>query len=428
MPVEAELELTIAFSDELGQIISSRFIEKIKAYSGGLFQRGIANSNRLFLTFAGTEEMTPFVLSLIKKASEMGKEYKIGVRDYYLPSYEISFDSDHIGKIKIPFTEAVICNGKSCKVVFKDVEKDFLRRGSVKRIMFLIYSKTREKTWKVIYKNDLPANGTLNPIEELEKRRLAVKGLVKNEYFYLPEGAKELSRIKGAALSGLSKYSLEEFFPLSHTSFSLLEGEDILELAPPEIFESVFGEVENTGEAFESYFITGSIKSISAKSKGVIFDEIPFNLYKAMERRTITQPYYLYAQKNKKLRLTFFEKEENYLNAVQTLTERMKKLLEGLSLNYRIISRKANGNLLRFEGFLPYNKTWITLAEAMFSENAYTKPFQIEGKSGQLNISLENIFLAELAQGTVKPKPDEIDNAEELPRIAETPSKGGLLE
>jgi hypothetical protein len=417
MPVEAELELTIAFSDELGQVISSRFIEKIKAYSGGLFQRGIANSNRLFLTFAGTEEMTPFVLSLIKKASEMGKEYKIGVRDYYLPSYEISFDSDHIGKIKIPFAEAVICNGKSCKVVFKDVEKDFLRRGSVKRIMFLIYSKTREKTWKVIYKNDLPTKGLLNPTEELEKRRLAVKGLAKNEYFYLPQGAKELSRIKSAAIAALSKYSLEEFFPLSHVSFSLLESEDILELAPPEIFESVFGEVENTNESFESYFITGSIKSISARSKGVIFDEIPFNLYKALERRNITSPLYLYTQKNKKILITFFEKEENYLNAVQTLTERMKKLLEGLALNYRIIARKANGDLLRFEGYLPYNKTWITLSEAMFSEDAYTKPFKIEGKSGQLNISLENIFLAEIAQGTINPKAEETTaEKEELPR------------
>jgi hypothetical protein len=423
MPTMAQAELTIVFSEDLGTQSSSRFIEKIKAYSKTRFQRAVFNTNRLFLNFEGDEELTGFLISLIKMVSEAGKECKIGVRDYYVPYYELSFDCDYVGKLKIPFTQAVICNGKTCRVVFKDVEKDFLRKGSIKRIMSLISSKTSEKTWKILYKNDIPSKGLLNPNDEIEKKGLVKKGLARNEYFYLPPGMREMTKLKHLFLDSLSKErNLEEFFPLSHLSFSLLEGEDIMELVPPEIFENVFCEVEKPEEAAESYFITGSVKSISAKPKGVIYDELPFNLYKAMEKQFIKNPQVFYTQKKMKLFVTFLEPSEDYASSVQNIREEIKKIIEGLRLNFRIISRNVNGEAIRFEGFLPYNKTWITLIEAMFSEDFYTKPFKIEGKSGQVNLNLENIFLAQIAQGTISLEvpieekfKDEKINDEEIP-------------
>jgi hypothetical protein len=426
MPVEALVELTLVFSEDLGQQDSSRFIDKIKSYSGDKFQRAVCNTNRLFISFEGHEELTPFILSLVKRVSEMGREEKIGVRDYYLPSYELSFDCEHIGKLEVPFTKGVICNGKACKVIFNDIEKDFLRRGSIGRIMSLIQSKTKEKTWKVLYKSDVPAKGLLNPFEEIEKKDMAKKGLAKNEYFYLPRGMKEISGIKTAILETLNKnFRLEEFFPLSHTPFALLESEDIIEIAPPEIFNYFFGEFENSPQAYESYVITGSVKSMAGKPKGVIFDEIPFNLYKALEKRKMTT-HYFYAQKNMKILITFFEEDENYLLAAKNITDELKTIFK--SLSYRIISRIINGEVIRFEAVLPYNKSWIPIAEAMFSNEAYTKPFKIDGKSGQVNINLENIFLAQVAQGIISVNADEAVIGEEVPTDKKSFQEKDLLE
>jgi len=418
MPTEVQAELTLVFSENLDTQVSSRFIEKIKGWSEGRFQRAVYNTNRLFVTLQATDEISGFIASLIKKVSELAKEYRIGIRDYYLPYYEISFDCDHLGKLKIPFTETIICNGKTCKIIMKDVEKDFLRAGSVGRIIKLIESKTREKTWKVIYKNDLhiSSENQKNPYEEVEKEKLVKKGLARNEFFYLPNGIGEISRIKKAILGELDrKFHLEEFFPLSHLSFSIIENHDVSGLVPPEAFQNSFCELESNLEAYESYLITGSIKALKARSKGIIFDEIPFNLYKALEKRKIVSPHYLYCQKNMKILVTFFETEENYPKASKEISEEMKKMIESMKISYRILSRSVNGEILRYEGYLPHNKTWVTLVEILISGESYTKPFKITGKSGQLNISLENILLVEIAQGLYKEDSKEMQDQELKP-------------
>lgn len=423
MPTEVQAELTIVFSEDLGTQTSSRFIERIKLYSRERFQRAVFNTNRLFVTLAAKEEISLFIASLVKNLSELAREYRIGIRDYYLPYYEIAFDSDYIGKVKIPFTEAIICNGKTCKVIMKDIEKDFLRAGSVGRIIKLIESKTKERTWKIVHKNELHISpeGQKNPYEEIEMEKLVKKGLAKNEFFYLPKGIREISRIKKALLEELDKkFHLEEFFPLSHVSFSIIENHDVSELVPPEAFQNSFCELESTQETYESYVITGSIKSLKARNKGIVFDEIPFNLYKALEKRKVVSPHYLYCQKNMKLLITFFETGEKYPEASKTISEEVKKLLEKMKISYRILSRSVNGEILRYEGYLPYNKTWIPLAEILLSGDAYTKPFKITGKSGQVNISLENILLAEIAQGIIR-----IEKAGSMP---EEPTKRILPE
>jgi len=417
MPIDAQLELTLVFSEDLGTELYTKIVGLIKSYSGEKFQRGVFSTNRMFLNFASNEEMSPFVASLVKRLSLACQEYRIGIRDYYVPYYELSFDCDHVGKLKIPYTEAVICNGKTCKIVFKDIERDFLRGGAVSRVIYLIQSKTRDKLWKTVYKSEPEAKGNINPYEEVEKSNLARKGLAKNEYFYLPRGAKEISRLKNIFLNSLKEdFKLEEFLPVSHTTFSLAETEGLIESVPQELFEYVFCETENASEAFESYFINGSVRSVNARLKGFIFDEIPINLYKAMEKTEIKDPAYLYCQKGPEVFITFFE-NENYESATQKISEAIRSIIDSLGLNYRIISRSVNGEIIRFEAYLPYSKSWAIIAELAFSESAYTKPFSIEGKSGQININLENVLLAQVAQGVVSLKPKEMEiMKEELPR------------
>ncbi|MBN2094854.1 MAG: hypothetical protein JW727_02300 [Candidatus Aenigmarchaeota archaeon] len=399
MPLSSQAELTVALSEELGQVASKRFLEKIKRYSKERYTRGICNTNRLFLSLEGTEELTRFMLSLVKRISEWGKEYRIGVRDYYVPYYEISFGLEHVGKLKIPFTETVICNGKTCKVVFKDLEKDLLRSGGVQKIIDLIKDKATEKAWKVVSKKDVTTTSKQNPFEILETHNLARRGLAKGEYFYLPKGAEKITEIKHKVLNKLSEsFRLEEFYPISHASFGLLENPELIELVPPESFNNTFCETEDDPKFFEAYFITGYVKSLSATQKGVVFDEIPFNLYKALEKRKVISPHYLYAEKNRKILLTFFETPAGYAPRVEQITKLLFELMDMFGLSYRVISRKVRGNAMRFDAYLPYNKGWLTVIETLYSEGLYTKAFKINGKSGQANINLENLLLAQIAQ------------------------------
>ncbi len=145
-------------------------------------------------------------------------------------------------------------------------------------------------------------------------------------------------------------------------------------------------------------------------------------------RRRIEAPKCFYAQKGMKLLVTFLEPADNYVSGTQGILDEAKSAFNRLNLNFRIISRKANGEFIKFEGFLPHNKTWITLAEAMFSEDSYTKPFRIEGKSGQLNINLENTFLALIGQGLVQAKENEFIEREEVPRESTEDVQSELLE
>jgi hypothetical protein len=170
-------------------------------------------------------------------------------------------------------------------------------------------------------------------------------------------------------------------------------------------------ETEDTQSSYESYFITGCVKSVKASVKGVVYDEIPFNLYKALEKRNVKKAHYLYCQKGMKILVTVFETDEDYPSTKQDLIDEIKAIIESFNLNYRVISRSANGEFVKFEAYLPHNKSWIPLAELLFSENIYTRPFRITGKSAQVNINLENILLSQIGQGFL----DNPKNKEELP-------------
>ncbi|MGC9310333.1 MAG: hypothetical protein ACP5E4_01265, partial [Candidatus Aenigmatarchaeota archaeon] len=416
MPTTAQLELTVAFSEELGEVIGSRLVARIKKCAGGLFQRGTYSSNRLFLSFEGKDEMSPFINALIKKLSETAREYKLGVRDFYLPYYELVFDCDHVGKLEVPFTETAICNGKTCKVVFRDLEKDMLK-GGIARIMSLIQSKTREKTWKLVHKSGEETGPQINPFKEVERQKYVKKGLARNEYFYLPKGMKELRAMKKSLMDSLlQNFPLEEFFPISYTTFGLLEKKDILNIVPPEIMSRILAEPDNPAQAYESYFLTGKVPPIKGAPKGIVFEEIPFYLYEALGKRIVQNPHYIYTQKGTSLLITFFEPESGYEASKKKMLETLRGFIEGLGLTYRIVSRKINGEMMRIDCYLPHNKTWLTSADMFFSEDCYTKPFGIIGKSGQVNVSLENFFLSMVAQGKHSPAPE---GAGEIPAVPE---------
>lgn len=402
MEITATAELRIAFSEELGVQASSRILEKIKKHSGPNYQSGVYTAGRFFLVLQGDEELSCLILSLVKNISEWIRDYRIGLRDYYIPNYEISFECDHVGKLDIPHTETVICNGKECKAVFKDIEKDFLKSGGVKRIICLILSKTSGKKWGMVAQPQSPPAQGPNPYEEVESLRLAKKGLTKGEYFYRPRGMKMLLEIKKSVRREFASFGLEEYFPTTYTNFRALEKKGLIEILPPETFFLLASEPIDAAKAYEQYYLKGKVPPIPQKPKGAIYHEIPFNLYHALQKTRIKNPHYLYTLQNSKMLVTFFEKEGNYASAKEAILEKLKSLCNGHGLSFRIISRPLNGEILRFQCLLPHNKTWLTVAEAYFSESHYTRPFKIRGMSGQVNISLENILLSLIGQGLPK--------------------------
>lgn len=395
--MEYKLELTLVFSSDLDETLFTYILKEIKNLAKTEFLRGIYKANRLFLNFESDRELSGLVFKLVKRIKEVGRVYKLGVRDFYVPYYELCFTCDFTGKVKIPIGTC-ICNGENCRLVFMDLEKNFLR-GGVNRTINLINSKIAKKEFVLVSEKKKETDFDGDPIEEMKKNNLIKKGLIKEENFYLPAGAKLIKILKNKILIEFkNKFKIEEIFIPQYIPLDLLNNENILKFIPPEIFSNIVAKPKDKNKIYESYYLLGKVPKMETKNIGVLFNELPLILYRAFENKKIDKEMFLYYLSNLKLVIIFFDNKKKYEFLKKEVLEFLKQMIDTFDLRYRVLIKKLNGELFKFQFYLPYKKSWLSVIDIYFSNENYTRPFRIEGKSGEIVIYLENFLISEIAQ------------------------------
>jgi len=385
--MECELELTIILSNDIYEKVFLEILSKLK--KSEYFVSSTYSANRLYITFSGNRELSKFILGVINELKGFLREYKLGIRDFYVPSYEISFPCEFFGKVEIPITKTVICNGKTCRIVFADLEKEFLRNGLVERAMNLIKNISKKEE-KLIFKQDSNAIPYQEKIQEEIKQEIK-KGIIKEKNIYLPTCAEKISKIKEEIIENLKKeFKAQEIFVPLFIPINLLESRGISALIPKEAFSNFVSKPVNLKKLYEIYYLTEKIPKTEIKNIGLLYNEIPLTLYKALENTTAKKQFFYYLNYIK-LNFAFFDTLENYENTKEKIIGFFKNILNIFGLEYMIVMKKICGKeFFKFEGL---NKKHSSLVEIFFSEEAYTKLFKIKGKSGHGVINLENLLL-----------------------------------
>ncbi|MCK4730687.1 MAG: hypothetical protein KAT28_05200 [Candidatus Aenigmarchaeota archaeon] len=391
--MESQLELLIKFSRDLDEKLFLEIRTKLKKKE--YFVSAIHSANRMYISLFGDKDLSKYVLILIKKLSGYLKEHKLGIRDYYLTSCEITFACDYTGKVKIPVAKAVVCNGKTCRIVFKDIEKEFLRDNFIERAVMLVEEKVSGERDRIIFESETKTTVEKNPSEEAANQGLLKKEIIKDGNIYLPKGAKKIRKIRENLIKELEEiFEAEEIYVPLATPLNLIENKALVKYIPKEIFSEFLSKPVDTEVFYEAYYLTGKIPKIETEVIGWVFNEIPFAFYKAIEN-TVGNKQFFYSVNYLKLNLLFLTNEGKYMDSRKELFDFFRKYFDDFGIRYSITSRKLAGmDYFKFRVFL--NKKWMTCVELLYSENHYTKPFGIKGKSGHAIINIENLFFLQL--------------------------------
>lgn len=376
--MESNLELLVVFSRDLDEEIFQEILTYAKKQP--FFISAIYSANRVYFSFSGDKELSEELLDFIGSLGLFLREYRLGIRDFYLPSYEISFPCEYTGKMKIPLVDSVIFNGENCKLHFKDIEKEEIRKELIEKSIALIQSKLFKKETKVIHPNS-----------EFEKRT-ELSNQIKKENMYEEENIKALSALKDKLSYGMKEFfGSTEVFTSSEVPLFLIEKEGLSENLPKETLSKFIFEPKNKEELYEYYYLTQKIKNSEFENKGILFDDIPINLYHGLEGSK-SRKIFLHYQNGFEIGILFLESEELYESVKEKLIEFFKDFLDSIKCNYQIVLKKIKGK--DFFAFEVISKTGkrVTLIELLFSENIYTEIFKIKSWSGQGKINLRYLF------------------------------------
>ncbi|MHA1869491.1 MAG: aminoacyl--tRNA ligase-related protein [Promethearchaeota archaeon] len=169
-------------------------------------------------------------------APKIGKQYHVRVQENKIDKLKIIFDIEKLPKdnetIKIPFiSELKYINGKACQITFDNINKDFIVRNYIERIIKLIkekidrtYYEGKAEYHNVIYespKRDIKFDK--DPTDEMVKKRWLTPGPTKGKWVYWPPAT--------ALFRTMEKIVVEELLkPLQFKELmgsNIIAGEDI---------------------------------------------------------------------------------------------------------------------------------------------------------------------------------------------------------
>jgi len=385
--MESKVELVIILSHELNEKLYGYLKNKMRNLSNVISVS--YNANRVYVNIEGEKNFTNFIFDLLDKMRYWLKEYKIGVRDYFVLNYEIEIPANFVGKMNIPVVKSVIGNGKICRIVFKSLEKEFLKRGIIAKTIKLINDKSKEKRWNIVFDNKLKERN-----RKILKGKVK-KGILKNMNFYLPEGAEEISSLKELLISRLKEqFNCREIFVPERLPLSLLEEKNISDLIPKKAFSYLASVPKKKELLYEISFLTGKIPRIETSNESALFNEIPLTLFKALENTNQAGNHYYYIN-NLKINISLFE-NGGYHILRKKLIEFFKEILNERDVWYRLSWNKfdlRNREIEYYKYEVRTGRKWEKVIDILFPSDVYTSIFKIKGRSAHATIDLDKMFL-----------------------------------
>jgi hypothetical protein len=384
--MDSKVELVVILSHELNEKIFRIAYGKLKKTK--VFVSADFNTNRIYMNLQGKGNISKIIPEIIENLKVYFKDYKIGVRDYYVLNYEFEIPCNFVGTLKLPIVKTIVENGKTARVIFKDLEKDFLNRGIIEKTIRLIDEKTRDKKEKIIFDNKLSIHKKDKKLNGKIK-----KGIIKNVNFYLPETADEIVDLKDKLISKLkSNFNCKEIIIPNQLPMNLLEEYNISDLIPKDTFSSFLSSPEKKELIYEIFYLTGKLPRFQTRNKAILFNDIPITLYKALENTK--QKGFFYYINSLKINLTFFE-DKKYENLKEKIIDFFKEFLDEFEIRYRILQNKLKlrEKEIDYVKFEVKSDKWVKVIDILFAEDVYTKVFKIKGKSSHLTVDLDKLFL-----------------------------------
>jgi len=445
------------------------FIEKLSKKFKGLKTKETIGKNSLTINVETTQGYpTHFIVQLDRKIkSFIGKEFKVGTKDYVVSDYKIEAKIEGVPKeMKIPFVDKLEVNKSKVKILYKKLNRNFIEEHRVERTFKLIEDKIKKlnyegkdefkqfvwegKKRKIIYEGD--------PAVDLEKKgwikRTGAKGqfILGREVTALINSFKELMVEKIYEPLGFYEMIFPKFEPWSIPKKS----GHAKNVYPNAYFVMVpkDSSEENWEDVMDEYAITHEVDTEKIKEKSVNVGILSFAqcppFWPFLEKRTIdnkTMPLKIYdwsgptyrnesggthgldrVEEFHRTETLWVGEEKDVAKIWKDVSELFRKFFDEV-LDLEIKMYKVSPWWMAHEGkshtegtedvgtfdfdaFLPYrgrDKEGLEIQNASANGDKYPKAFQVKLRKGELYSgcaggSFERWLVAFLAQKGLDPK------------------------
>jgi len=447
----------ITFNIKFSKKLTKEIDEKVKKIIAILEEKITKQKNKFNYTLKSAEEdmtieassdsltATDFVVQLEKQIREnIGKEFKMGVKEFKIANYEITDELEESPKkaVTLPFVNNLKIEGKKIILVYKDMAIDWIKEHYVEKSLKLLKDKIkmmnyegkdefREYVWegkerKLTYNKD--------PAVELENKNWIRRTEAKGQYVYGREFTALMNVMKELYIENV--YNKLKFYEMTFPKFEPwavpMKSGHAKNVYPNAYFVSVpkNSSPEYWQEISDIYAITGNIPTEKIKEKtdcvGIMsYAQCPpFWIYlynKIIDEETLPLLIYDWSgptYRNESGGTHGLDRVEEF-NRVETLfvgtkeqvVDTWKKLKDSfikfydeiLDLEMKVArvtpwwmahagmkteAGTAETGTFDLDIYLPYrgdrSKEWLEVQNASSNGEKYPTAFNVKGKSGQI--------------------------------------------
>lgn len=407
------------------------------------------------------------LIRLRKKLSEeMGKKYRIGVRELQIEYYTIQFELIRPPETPfvLPFVDEIKFDNNSCTISVKSLTEEQLSNNYVDRIIQRIKEKIdaqyyggKEELWNLVW-----ASGEKNiawekdPTEEMEKLGWIKQGPTKGKWFYRPQAAKILRCMEEIAIKEvLEPLGFQEVIESMMVPFDVWQKTGHMEGVPNEVYyvcEPKSRDPKEWEELVDVINITQDVpldklkELISPPRAGISYAQCPI-IYWSLKNSTVADdslPILLYdktvpsaryesggrhgierVDEFHRIEPVYIGTKEQLLKLKEDLIDRYKHVFQDiLDLEWRMakvapfyMQQSGHGSdeveeedlgTIDFEAYMPYRGTreeseWLEFQNLSIFKK-YTKSFNIKSQSKELYSGCSGIGLERWASAFLAQK------------------------
>jgi len=376
---------------------------------------------------------------------ELGKKYKLGVREIFGKTYliELPLEKEPKKPVTLAYAKKLTFSGKNCVLELADLNEEFLKNNYVDRMITLLLEKIEKQHyegkaehWELIWQSDeLEHAWTADPSSEMEKRGWIMhRG--RGQWIFGPTATKIMKTMEQIVVDELlSKMKVDEVIIPKAVTWDVWKKSghakniygEIYYLCPPvsrdpEIWEDVIDIYKITGEVPTELIKTKIKEPIGGmcyaqcpplwpyfSGKTIADDSLPVKVFdrsgtsmryesggihgieRVDEFHRIEYVWAGYPEQVKKVHKEIVEHYKHIFNDILDLEWRMAFVTpwfmaqEGL---IGIADEKKEIGTIDFEAYLPYRGSrkeseWLEFQNASNNGDKYPKGFNVKSQSGE---------------------------------------------
>ncbi len=381
-------------------------------------------------------------------AAKFGKEFKVGVRDIVIDTYDITFDieKEPVHDVNLPFVERLSFEGTKATIHLVDVEEEFLQGNYIDRMISRVqekiegqYYEGKGEFWKEMWTSpEKPVKWSDDPTDAMLDAGWLKQGPTKGKWFLRPQAAAVLRAMERIAVQEmLLPLGYQEVIESHFVSFDIWLKTGHLEGSPNEFYYAFEPETRDPAawERFKDIVkITKKVpedellKLVKPSNAGLCYAQCPVT-YWSFQNKTIADgslPLLLFERAANssryesggrhgmervdefhRIEVIFIGYQDQIMKVREDLLEKYKYVFNDvLDLEWRMAwvtpfymqqagqvgiddEDKMIKGTIDFEAFLPYRgdrdtSEWLEFQNLSVLGDKFTSAFNIKGQKGEV--------------------------------------------